>query len=395
VAWQGGEPTIMGVDFFRRAIALQEKYKKPGMTFENTMQTNGTLLTDEWCEFYKENDFLIGLSIDGRASFTTPIASTRAARERSTGDARLALLQKHGVEFNILTTVNRINGDRPLEVYRFLRDEVKTTWMQFIPSSSGSTTTAGRSTRRATRYRAVGQAGTVRGVLECDLRRWVHHDVGNIFVQTFEAAAAVGSGCRLECASSNRPAGPASRSSITATYTRAITSSSRLPVRQRSKRTNDRHARFGLPGEVRRDKLDTLPKYCLECDVRFACNGECPKNRFIETPEGSLAQLPLRGLQGVLPPYRRAYADDRRPHQTQRTGRERGADARQNGSAMGVHGRKKRSVPMRQRREVQEMATALRAEAQHGRKALRKRRDHRALVVNPRREKMSCLSFAV
>jgi len=122
-----------------------------------------------------------------------------------------------------------------------------------------------------------------------------------------------------------------------------------------------------------RDKLDTLPKYCLECDVRFACNGECPKNRFIETPDGEPGLNYLcAGYKAFLPPYRRAYADDRRPHQTQRTGRERDADARQNGSAMGVHGRKKRSVPMRQRREVQEMPRPFAPPRRSmGRKALR------------------------
>ena len=134
VAWQGGEPTLMGLDFFSKAIAYQEKYRKPGMTFENTLQTNGTLLTDEWCEFFKDNNYLIGLSLDG------PRELHDANRVDKGGGPTfdkvmkgLRLLQKHGVEYNILTTVNRVNSQHPLEVYRFLRDEAKTSWMQFIP----------------------------------------------------------------------------------------------------------------------------------------------------------------------------------------------------------------------------------------------------------------------
>ncbi len=134
VAWQGGEPTIMGVDFFRRAIAYQERYRRPGMTFENTMQTNGTLLTDEWCEFYKEHDFLIGISIDGPRELHDANRVDKGGRPTFDKVMRgVRLLQKHGVEFNVLTTVNAANGDHPVEVYRFLRDDAGTTWMQFIP----------------------------------------------------------------------------------------------------------------------------------------------------------------------------------------------------------------------------------------------------------------------
>ena len=107
VAWQGGEPTLMGVDFFRKAIAYQEKYRKPGMTFENTLQTNGTLLDDEWCEFFKENNYLIGLSLDGPRELHD---ANRVDKKGSPTFDRvmrgLRLLQKHGVEYNILTTVN-------------------------------------------------------------------------------------------------------------------------------------------------------------------------------------------------------------------------------------------------------------------------------------------------
>ena len=121
VAWQGGEPTLMGIDFYRRAIEYQKQYKKPAMVFENTMQTNGTLLNDEWCEFFKENNFLVGLSLDGPRHLHD--VYRRDKQGQPTFDRvmqGLRLLQKHGVEYNILTTVNRVNADHPLEVYRFL-----------------------------------------------------------------------------------------------------------------------------------------------------------------------------------------------------------------------------------------------------------------------------------
>jgi uncharacterized protein len=134
IAWQGGEPTLMGLDFFRRAITLVEKYRRPGMRFLHTMQTNGTLLDDEWAAFFKEHGFLIGISIDGPRSLHDVYRVDKGGRPTFDRVMRgLRLLQKHGVEYNVLTTINSVNADYPLEVYRFLRDEVKTDWMQFIP----------------------------------------------------------------------------------------------------------------------------------------------------------------------------------------------------------------------------------------------------------------------
>ncbi|MEJ2559385.1 MAG: radical SAM protein [Anaerolineae bacterium] len=213
IAWQGGEPTIMGLDFYRKAMDLAEKYRRPGMTFLNTMQTNGTLLDDEWGEFFKEHNFLIGISIDGPRErhdfYRVDTGGTPTVDKVMRG---LRLLQKHGVEYNILTTVNRVNADYPLEVYRFLRDEAGTDWMQFIPVVE----------RINADGRTLYQEGTT------------------------------------------------------------VSERSVLP---------EQFGRFLMvasPGQQKfgQDKRDTLPKYCLDCDVRFACHGECPKNRFIETPDG-------------------------------------------------------------------------------------------------------------
>ena len=190
VAWQGGEPTLMGVEFYRRAIELQEKYRKPGMTFENTMQTNGTRLNDEWCQFLRKNDFLVGISIDGPRKLHDAHRVDKQGRPTFDRVMRgLRLLQKHGVEYNVLVTVNRINANDPLAVYRFLRDEAGTSWMQFIPAierlNKEGVALYQEGTTVSDRTVASGQWGKF---LIAIFDEWVQHDVAKVFVQTFEAA---------------------------------------------------------------------------------------------------------------------------------------------------------------------------------------------------------------
>ena len=134
IAWQGGEPTLMGLDFFRRSIEVIKKSARPGIQIEKTLQTNGVLIDEEWCRFLHENNFLVGLSIDG------PKHLHDAYRKDKKGNSvfekvvnAVRLMQKYNVEFNILCTVNAKNSQYPLEVYRFFRDELKTPYLQFIP----------------------------------------------------------------------------------------------------------------------------------------------------------------------------------------------------------------------------------------------------------------------
>jgi len=276
IAWQGGEPTIMGVDFYRRAMAFADKYKRAGMTFENTMQTNGTLLDDEWCEFFKEHNYLIGLSIDGPRHLHDVNRVDKGGHPTFDKVIRgLRLLQKHGVDYNILTTVNAQNGDHPGEVYRFLRDEVGTTWMQFIPVVD-----------REDPLHSVGAEQFGRfliGVFD----EWVQHDVGSVFVQTFEAAARMWMGmgssmCVFEKTCGNGPALEHNGDLYSCDHfvepEYLLGNIAERPIVDLL--AGDFQRQFGL------DKFETLPQYCLDCDVRFACNGECPKNRFIETPDG-------------------------------------------------------------------------------------------------------------
>ena len=160
------------------------------MVFENTMQTNGTLLNDEWCEFFKENNFLIGISLDGPRHLHDVYRRDKQGQPTFDRVMRgLHLLQKHGVEYNILVTVNRVNADHPLEVYRFLRDEAGTAWIQFIPAierlHEGQVTIFQQGNTVSERSVQPRQFGNF---LITIFDEWIRHDVGKVFVQTFEAA---------------------------------------------------------------------------------------------------------------------------------------------------------------------------------------------------------------
>jgi len=290
IAWQGGEPTIMGLDFYRRAMAVVEKYRRPGMTFLHTMQTNGTLLTDEWGEFFAEHNFLIGISIDGPRALHDVYRTDKGGKPTFDRVMRgLRVLQKHGVDFNILTTVNRVNGDHPLEVYRFLRDEAGTTWMQFIPVveriNSDGLTIYQEGTTVSDRSVLPEQFGRF---LRTVFDEWVRHDVGTVFVQTFEAALRnwLHMGSSGMCVF-NETCG----TGLVLEHNGDLFSCDHFVepgyllgnIRERHMLelvASPQQLQFGL------DKRDTLPRYCRECDVRFACHGECPKNRFVQTPDG-------------------------------------------------------------------------------------------------------------
>jgi uncharacterized protein len=289
VAWQGGEPTLMGIDFYRRAIELQKKYRKPGMMFENTMQTNGTLLDNEWCRFFKENNFLIGISIDGpRELHDVYRVDKKGAGSFDRVMKGLHLLQKHGVEYNILTTVNRVNADHPLEVYRFLRDEAGADWIQFIPVveriNGGERTLYQRGDTVSDRSVQPEQFGSF---LSCIFDEWVRNDVGKVFVQTFEASArrwlGLPSGmCVLEetCGVGLALEHNGDLYSCDHFVEPDYLLGNILEKEIGELAASEKQYRFG------QNKRDLLPQVCLECDVFFACRGECPKNRFLTTHAG-------------------------------------------------------------------------------------------------------------
>ena len=290
IAWQGGEPTLMGLDFYRHSIELVEKYRRPGMRFLHTMQTNGTLLDDDWVEFFKEHNFLIGISLDGPRELHDVYRLDKGGKPTHDRVMRgLRLLQKHGVDYNILTTVNRVNGDYPLDIYRFLRDEVGTTWIQFIPvvERLPEKTRADQQEALLVSGRSVlpQQFGWF---LSTIFDEWVRRDVGSVFVQTFEATLrnwlgmnssgmcvfneACGTGLALE------------HNGDLYSCDHFVDPDYLLGNIQNEHIINmvasPRQRKFGS------DKRDSLPGYCIDCSVKFACHGECPKNRFLYSPDG-------------------------------------------------------------------------------------------------------------
>ncbi len=286
VAWQGGEPTLMGLDFFRRSIELQKKHQRPGTQIENTFQTNGILLDDAWCRFFSENGFLVGLSLDGPRDLHDAYRKDRGGKgtfDRVVSAARL--LQRHKVEFNILCTVNANNSRRPLDVYRFFRDELGARYIQFIPIVERANETG---------YQE-GSAVTDRSVEPLEYGRfltaifdaWVKRDVGSTFILNFDGALAgwlgmagtvciFGPTCGLGVALEHNGDLYSCDHFVEPNY--YLGNIMKTPLAELVASAKQRE--FG------RNKRDTLPHYCLECKFLHVCNGECPKNRFVEAPDG-------------------------------------------------------------------------------------------------------------
>lgn len=286
VAWQGGEPTLMGLDFFARSIELQRKYARPGVQIENTFQTNGLLIDDDWCQFFRKNRFLIGLSLDGPEDVHDHHRRDHAGHGTFARVIKaLRLLQKHRVDVNILCTVNSQNGGRPLEVYRFFRDELGAHYLQFIPIVERDNATGYQEGDTVT-DRSVGpeQWG---GFLNAIFDEWVRRDVGTTFVVNFDGALAgwlgmAGTLCLF---------GPTCGLAMALEHNGDLLSCDHF-VEPRHYLGNilrrplvdlalgDQQCRFGSA------KRDTLPAYCRKCRFLSVCHGECPKNRFVTTPDG-------------------------------------------------------------------------------------------------------------
>lgn len=289
VAWQGGEPTLMGLEFFQRSIALVEKHKKQGQNITHTLQTNGTKLDDDWGGFLKQHNFLIGLSVDG----PQPLHDTYRVDKRSRGSFEQVMqgwkiLKNHQIDFNILCTVNAANGDQPLEVYRFFRDQLGAEFIQFIPiiervNEDGSTLiqSGNQVTERSVKPQQFGQF--LIGVFD----EWVRRDVGKVFIQHFDAALANWVGVQPGVCIFAKTCGTAlalEHNGDLYSCDHFVEPSYKLGNIQETQMieliASEQQWQFGQA------KFDTLPQYCHSCEVRFACNGGCPKNRFITTPTG-------------------------------------------------------------------------------------------------------------
>jgi uncharacterized protein len=294
-AWQGGEPTLLGIPFFERVVELQ-KIHANGKTVDNAFQTNGTLLDDTWGEFLARNKFLVGLSIDGPEEFHDAYRLDKGGQPTFARVMRgLAILKKHGVEFNTLTVVNRNNSYHPQKVYRFLK-EIGSKYLQFIPVVEQVATQADANglvllkpfARQETHVSEWSveplQFGKfLTGVFD----DWVVQDVGRIFVQVFDVALESWHGVpQTLCVFA-----PTCGSALAVEHNGDLYSCDHFVypdnklgnLMQKSLPSlvnSPQQTRFGNAKSL------GLPSDCCECDVRFACNGECPKHRFEKTASG-------------------------------------------------------------------------------------------------------------
>ena len=286
LAWQGGEPTLMGLEFFRRALEIEHDALPEGWQVERTIQTNGTLLTDEWASFLAENNVLVGLSIDGpRHLHDVYRHDGRGESVFDQVEAAARLLQKHGAEFNVLCSISAANAGHPLDVYRYFRDELGARYLQFIPIVEVETPpapgVAGTVTDRSVPPRAYGE------FLSAIFDEWVRHDVGEMFVQFFDGVLA----SYLRGNSSLCILRPTCGDGVALEFNGDVYSCDHF-VETPYLLGNIMETPLGelVRGERQRAfgeaKRDALPQYCLDCEFLFTCNGECPKNRILLTPDG-------------------------------------------------------------------------------------------------------------
>lgn len=277
--WHGGEALLRPVSFYRKAMELQLRYGR-GRIIDNCLQTNGTLLTDEWCRFFKDNGWLVGISVDGPAGAHDAYRRTPAADGTHARVMRaIEMLQRHGVEWNALAVVNDANATRPLEFYRFFRD-AGCRYLQFTPiverNADGSVT-------------PFSVTPACWGDFLCGVfDEWVRADVGSRFVQIFDATLARWLGAQpglCSMAETCGHAGVVEHNGDVYSCDHFVDAAHLLGnIHTRplgSMMHSARQRRFGL------DKRDTLPAECRACRWLFACNGECPKNRFAPAADGT------------------------------------------------------------------------------------------------------------
>ena len=325
VAWQGGEPTMMGLDFFRRSIELERRYARPGQRVLNTVQTNGTLLDDDWGQFLAENGFLVGISIDGPPAMHDAYRVDKGGKPTFDRVIRgLDVLKRHHVDWNVLTTIHAVNGDHGDEVYRFLRDDLGATFIQLIPIVERATPETlevadagwGSGVHGRPLYVQDGSLVTHRSVGPDQFGRflidvfeeWVRHDIGTVYVQMFDTALASWYGEPGSMCVHAETCGE----QLALEHTGDLFSCDHyVEPGYLLGNIKDRHMLelIALPQQRKfgQDKRDTLTRYCLDCDVRFACNGGCPKDRFAVSPYGE------PGQHYLCPGYEAFFRHVRRP----------------------------------------------------------------------------------
>ena len=285
--WHGGEPLMRSIDFYRKALALQKKYAH-GKQIDNVIQTNGTLLTDEWCEFFAQNHWLVGISIDGPQEYHDHYRVTPAGKPSWEKVMQgISLLKKHRVEWNAMAVVNAYNAEHPLEFYHFFRDN-GCQYLQFTPIVERLTehedgrTLASLADDREIPLADASVTPAQWGNFLCAIfDDWVRHDVGKTFVEIFDCTLANWMGVLPGICAYSKECGHAG----VMEHNGDIYSCDHF-VFPEYKLGNIREQSLidMLYGEKQqafsRLKHTSLPRQCKECDMEFACHGECPKNRF-------------------------------------------------------------------------------------------------------------------
>jgi uncharacterized protein len=291
--WHGGEPLMRPISFYKKAIELQKKYAR-GRAIDNSIQTNGTLLTDEWCRFFKENNFLVGVSIDGPQEFHDEYRKNRQGQPSFAKVMKgIELLKKHGVEYNAMAVVNDFNADYPLDFYHFFK-EIDCHYIQFTPiverisqRADGLSLSSPIQNEKAELTDFSVSPEQWGNFLCAIFDEWVREDVGNYYIQLFDSTLANWIGEQPGVCSMAKNCGHAGVMEyngdvyscdhfVFPEYKLGNLYSNTLVEMMYS----DKQTKFGEA------KSKTLPAQCKECEFLFACNGECPKNRFTFTDTG-------------------------------------------------------------------------------------------------------------
>lgn len=306
--WHGGEPLLRSIDFYRKALSLQQKYAG-GRRIDNVIQTNGTLLTDEWCEFFAQNHWLVGISIDGPQPDHDHYRLTAAGKpswKKVMQDIKL--LKKHGVEWNAMAVVNAYNANHPLEFYRFFKEN-GCQFLQFTPIVERLTrhedgrTLASLADKDKISLSEASVAPEQWGYFLCAIfDEWVRKDVGKIFVEIFDCTLANWMGISPGICAYSKECGHAG----VMEHNGDVYSCDHFVFPEYKLGNIRDHSLIDmLYGEQQQEfsrlKHSSLPRQCKECDMEFACHGECPKNRFMKDKYGD------SGLNYLCPGYYHYY----------------------------------------------------------------------------------------
>lgn len=306
--WHGGEPLLRSIDFYRKALSLQQKYAG-GRRIDNVIQTNGTLLTDEWCEFFAQNHWLVGISIDGPQPYHDHYRLTAAGKPSWKKVMQgIKLLKKHGVEWNAMAVVNAYNVNHPLEFYRFFKEN-GCQFLQFTPIVERLTrhedgrTLASLADKNEIPLSEASVAPEQWGYFLCAIfDEWVRKDVGKIFVEIFDCTLANWMGISPGICAYSKECGHAG----VMEHNGDVYSCDHFVFPEYKLGNIRDHSLIDmLYGEQQQEfsrlKHSSLPRQCRECDMEFACHGECPKNRFKKDKYGD------SGLNYLCPGYYHYY----------------------------------------------------------------------------------------